>query len=159
MPETKESLMECEIGKVVATRSGRAKVEVRQSSICSHCELSSSCVYGTGGTRVVEVRDPLGVSAGQMVKIEFTGRGIVGASFLAYILPLLTLFGGAAVGFYLVGGSPSELWAGLGAAIGLAVGLIMSRLAGESLGRRGRLTPAITAIVISEDRKEHEHAD
>lgn len=151
--------METEIGKVIATRPGYARVQVAQSCICSHCELASSCMYDTGGSRSIEVRDPLGVSRGQHVRIELTSAGLVGASFLAYMVPLITMFAGVILGFELAGHAHNELWAGIGALGGLAIGVVVSRLAGQWLSRRGRLTPTIAAVVVGTNGKENENAD
>lgn len=143
--------METEVGKVIGTRPGRARVEVMQSSVCSHCEAASSCVHGTGGARIIEVDDPLGVSIDQRVRIELSSGGLIGASFLAYIVPLITLFLGTLAGFHF-GGRAVELWSGLGALAGLAAGLVVSRVAGTRFGKK--LTPAITGVVADPERSK-----
>jgi positive regulator of sigma E activity len=150
--------MESEIGKVIATRAGHARVEVAQSGICSHCEMASSCMQVAGGARIIEVNDPLGVSVDQHVRIELTSGGLVGASFLAYMVPLFGMLLGVILGFY-VPGSRNELWGGLGALLGLAIGVLASRLVGDWFGRHGKLTPTITAVVTDGERKEHDDAD
>jgi positive regulator of sigma E activity len=150
--------MESEIGKVIATRSGHARVEVSQSGMCSHCEMHSSCAMGAGGARIIEVNDPLGVSVDQHVRIELTSSGLVGASFLAYMVPLFGMLIGVILGFY-VPESRNELWGGLGALLGLAIGVLASRLMGEWFGRQGKLTPTITAVVTDEKRKEYDNED
>ncbi len=139
--------MESEIGKVVSTGPGVARVQVTQSGICNHCELESSCMHDTGGKRVIEARDPLGVSVDQHVKIELGGGELVAASFLAYMVPLATLFVGALLGFHLARGSRPELWTGLGALGGLGIGVVVSRMAGDWFGRRGKMVPIITEVV------------
>jgi sigma-E factor negative regulatory protein RseC len=149
--------MESEIGKVISTRPGYARVEVTQSSMCAHCELTSSCAHGTGGARTIEVFDPLGVSVDQQVRVELSSRELLAASFLAYIVPLITLFVGAALGFFLSGRSRNEFGVGMGAFCGLGAGLLLARLAGQWFGRRGKLRPTITAVVSGENRRECDH--
>jgi sigma-E factor negative regulatory protein RseC len=150
--------METEIGKVIGTRPGYARIEVMQSCVCSQCKVAASCVHDTGGTRIIEVRDPLGVSLNQRVRVELASASLIGASFLAYILPLITLFAGALLGFFLPAGAGNETWAGIGALCGLGIGVIVSRLTGQWLGKRGKITPTITAVV-ADDGKENQHAD
>ncbi len=153
------SRMESEVGTVIEAGAGRARVEVSQSGICEHCDMASSCVPTSGGNRKIEVLDPLGVSVNQRVRVELGSGSLIGASFLGYILPLLGLFAGVVVGFYSAGPGLRELWGGLGAVAGLAVGLLVSRLTGQYFGRRGKLTPTITAVVTDEGGKEKEDAD
>jgi sigma-E factor negative regulatory protein RseC len=150
--------METEVGKVVATRPGRARVEVKPSSLCGHCQMASSCGQESSGGRVIEAADPLGVSVDQRVRIEMSSGGLIGASLLAYIVPLITLFAGVLLGYNLANGARPEIWSGLGALAGLILGVVISRLAADWLGRRGKLTPTITAVVEGDgDLKECPH--
>ena len=151
--------MEAEIGRVVEVCAGSARVEVSQSSFCAHCEAASSCVPGSGGKRIIEVLDPLGVTVDQRVRIELSSGKLLWASFLAYLVPLLFLFAGAVLGFYSARSTMRELWGGLGAIAGLAAGLLVSRLLGQYLGRRGKLAPIITAVVAGETREDRKDAD
>ncbi|MBI5114974.1 SoxR reducing system RseC family protein [Candidatus Poribacteria bacterium] len=150
--------METEIGRVVEARDGRARIEVSRSSMCAHCSAtkngaSASCVPAFGARRIIEVADPLGVSVNQCVRIELSGGELVWASLLAYIVPLTTFFAGAIVGLYGSESFRGDLWGGIGAVAGLAVGFTVSRWLGRFFGKQGKLTPTITAIVPSEDVK------
>ncbi|GAB4337645.1 MAG: hypothetical protein Kow0099_11200 [Candidatus Abyssubacteria bacterium] len=141
---------ESEVGTVIETRPGIARVQVTQSGICAHCDMASSCVPTSGGTRVIEVADPLGVSAHQKVRIELSSGRLIGASFLAYMLPIAALFCGALLGFYAPSAS-KEFWGGIGALMGLVVGLLVSRAAGFYFAKHGTLTPTITAVVPDDE--------
>jgi positive regulator of sigma E activity len=118
--------------------------------MCTHCGVEKNCVPAFGAKRIIEVADPLGVSMNQCVRIELSGGELVWASLLAYIVPLTTFFAGAIAGFYGSGSSTGDLRGGIGAVAGLAVGLVVSRWLGQFFGKRGKLTPTITAIVPSE---------
>jgi positive regulator of sigma E activity len=148
------SRVESEIGKVVEAGAGRARVEITQSSICAHCEIASSCVPTSGGMRIIEVVDPLGVSVHERVRIELSSGKLLAASFVAYILPVTTLLAGAIAAFVLSKPGAQELWSGVGALAGLAAGVIISRAVGQRLGKRGSLTPVITAVVPADEGKE-----
>ncbi len=143
--------MESEIGKVVDAGAGHARVEVTRSSMCAHCGAATSCIPTFRGNRIIEVADPLGVSANQRVRIELSGGGLVGASFLAYIVPLVTFFAGTVAGFYLLGETSGEAGGAIGAILGLAAGLVFSRWLARYFGNRGKLTPIITAIVPTDE--------
>jgi sigma-E factor negative regulatory protein RseC len=145
---------ETEIGNVLEAGHGRAKVEVSPTGICSHCELESSCLPASGGNRIIEVVDPLGVSAGQSVRIELSSGSFLLASFLAYILPLFCLLAVAIVGFYSAPEGSTELYGSIGAAIGLAAGLLLSRILAQRLAGRGKLIPMIAGVVAGESKEE-----
>jgi sigma-E factor negative regulatory protein RseC len=147
---------EIEIGKVLEVGRGRAKVEVSPSGMCSHCELAGTCVPASGGTRIIEVADPLGVTVGRRVRIELGSGTFLLASFMAYILPLLVLFTGAAIGFYSAPEGSAELRGALGALLGLAAGLQLSRIMARRLSGGGKLTPAITGVLPDEDEEREE---
>ena len=150
---------ETEIGKVLQAGEGRARVEVSPSAMCAHCDMTSTCVPASSGNRIIEVDDPLGVSAGQRVHIELGSGSMVLASFLAYIVPLLGLFAGAVIGFYLFHSTSEELGGVLGAAAGLAAGLLLSRALGNRFAGRGTLTPTITAVATEKDTEENKDAN
>ena len=154
-PIEKMQHAEIEIGKVLEAANGSAKVEVSPTGMCSHCELESTCLPASGGTRIIEVADPLGVSSGQKVRIELSSSNFLLASFLAYILPLFGLLAAAIIGFYAAPEGSSELYGSIGAIIGLAMGLLLSRMFAQRLSNRGRITPMITGIVPEEDMEEH----
>ena len=147
---------EIETGKVLEVGRGQAKVEVSPSGMCSHCELASTCVPASGGTRIIEVADPLGVSVGQRVRIELGSGKFLLASFTAYILPLLVLFSVAAVGFYSAPEGSAETRGAIGALVGLAAGLQLSRVLARRLSGGGKLTPEITGVLPDEDEQREE---
>ncbi len=147
---------EVEIGKVLEVGGGRAKVEVSPTGMCAHCELASTCVPASGGTRIIDVADPLGVSVGRRVRIELGSGNFLLASFMAYILPLLVLFTGAAIGFYSAPDGSTELRGAIGAIVGLAAGLQLSRVLARRLSGDGKLTPAITGVLPDEDEEREE---
>jgi sigma-E factor negative regulatory protein RseC len=150
---------ETEIGTVLRAGKGSARVEVSPTGMCSHCELESTCLPASGGTRIIEVADPIGVSSGQKVRIELSSGSYLLASFLAYILPLFGLLAAALVGFYAAPEDVSELYGSAGAIVGLAAGLLISRMLSQRLSDRGGLTPMITEIVPEEDLEEHRDGD
>ena len=148
--------VETEIGIVVETQTGRARVEVSASGLCAHCEMAGTCIPAAEGKRVIEVADPVGVSIGQEVRIEMGSGSLVLASFLAYIIPILCLIAGLLIGVSAGGNSVSEIWLGIGAFVGLVVGLFLSRIIARSLRDRGKLTPVITTIITHNDKGDEE---
>jgi len=145
---------ETEIGKVLEAGNGRARVEVSPTGMCSHCELESTCLPASSGNRIIEVADPLGVSPGRKVRIELSSGSFLLASFLAYILPLFGLLAAAITGYYSSPEESSELYASVGAIIGLVGGLLLSRMLAGRLADSGKITPTITGVVSEENMEE-----
>ena len=143
---------ESEIGKVLETSNGRARVEVSPSGMCSHCEMASSCIPASSGNRIIEVADPIGAAPGLRVRIELASSTFLLASFLAYVFPLIFLFAGALIGFSAAPESSGELGGGVGSLIGLGAGLLLSKIYAQRLAARGKIDPVITGIIADEDQ-------
>jgi len=102
------------IGRVVSTRGEYAKIEVIRSSACG--EKCGSCKGGCTKTATyIDVVNTAGAQPSQFVMLEIDTRTVMGAAFLAYILPLIMLIVGIAVGTYSYSklrlDFPSELFA------------------------------------------------
>lgn len=90
-----------ENGRVIRTQGELAWVETSRSSSCGSCSARGAC--GTGvlanvlGARVhqVEVLNPIAAEVGDEVVVGISESTLVRGSALLYLLPLLTLFGGA----------------------------------------------------------------
>ncbi len=84
------------MGKVTAIIGTKAKVEMVRHSACSSCR---ACPMGheESALLVLEADNPVHAQPGQDVAIEFDPHVSVRAAALAYIWPLLALFGGYAL--------------------------------------------------------------
>ena len=120
-----------ERGTVVAAAPGRARVRTERSGACDGCAARGACSH-LGGGREAEVwaLDPVGVAEGDRVVIAVPESTVVRASVVVYLVPVLALVAGAALGSHLgprYGFSADLAAAGLGlAAMGAA--LLASRL-------------------------------
>ena len=93
-----------EHSRVLAVKEGQAYVSALRQSSCGHCSARSGC--GTSvlsryiGKRSMEmwVDDPIGVLVNDEVVIQMHEAGLVKASFLLYLMPLLLLIGFALLG-------------------------------------------------------------
>ncbi|MCW8890667.1 MAG: SoxR reducing system RseC family protein [Sedimenticola sp.] len=136
---------------VTATRGAFAQVETTRQTSCGSCEAKSAC--GTSalakllGNRrnLVEVLNPIGAVPGDRVIVGVDESILTRVSFLFYILPLFTLFGGALLGQWLAevikfqDTEPLSILCGL---LGLASGLFwLKRLV--SRNRRSRSFQAV----------------
>lgn len=141
-----------EPGLVVETRPGIAVVETRRRATCDGCSANKGCgtavlgkVLGNRRNRV-EALDETGAAAGDEVMLALSGSALVRGSLAVYLVPLLGLIAGASVGEMLglrLAGE-GELISGLGALLGLALGLAWLR----AFTRRIRHDPAYQARVV-----------
>ncbi|KKK67937.1 hypothetical protein LCGC14_2949060, partial [marine sediment metagenome] len=100
-----------EIGTVIKSGGGKARVRINRSDKCSSCH---GCLLAEGGKfLIIEVIDSFDTATGDRVKIETKAGGAAKSGFILYILPLISLFIGYISGSKLVtllGGSASEGW-------------------------------------------------
>ncbi len=95
---------------------------------CSSCGESGACGLNEGkGRRQQRVRNSVGARVGDRVIISVPDGAVLRAVFHCYLLPLMTVLAAAAGGMAL-GGEPGSI---MGAAVGLAVGWLAMRRAGQ----------------------------
>ncbi len=127
-------------GIVREVDEGRALVEVQRQTACGGCESKGSC-----GTSVIAawfarrssrlwVRAMTPARVGEAVVIGLPEAALLRASLLMYLLPILALVGGAALGSLLAGAEAgSDLPGIVGGALGLLGGLTVSRAGAATL--------------------------
>ena len=141
-------------GEVIAVMEGTARVRVRRHSACRDC---GRCGMGIiGGEPVdpeIEVRNPIGAQVGQVVKITMDTRKLLSASFLMYLLPILGLITGVALGqgaalrLNLAQGRGADL---AGLALGLFIMALIfafARWRGRRMTASPRFIPVAVAVV------------
>ena len=76
---------------------GRAEVSVERGTACGgHCDGCETCVYAT--RLIIDAENPVYARPGDRVILEGSSGGIMGAALLVYMLPVVLLFAGYAVG-------------------------------------------------------------
>ena len=120
-----------ETGRVVAVEAGELWVETIRQSTCGSCAAEKGCGHGlmnkvTDGKRayVRVLPGSPGIEACSVddrVRFSIPEEVILRGSFIAYLLPLLAMLGGAAAATWFFPGS-QDAAAALGAMSGLAVG-------------------------------------
>jgi sigma-E factor negative regulatory protein RseC len=89
-----------EVGTVVALRPGQlAVVRCARSSLCEHCPSSAACHIGDDDrVRTVEALNPLDAAVGDRVRVAVSTRSFLQSGFIVYIVPLIAMVIGAALG-------------------------------------------------------------
>jgi sigma-E factor negative regulatory protein RseC len=124
-----------ETGVVVAVAGGVVEVETRRQGACGSCSASGAC--GTSlvarymGRRPLRLRalNNAGATQGETVIVGVPEDGLVSASLAAYLVPLLGLMAGGALGQGLGIGEGASI---LGALTGLGLGLGWLRYFGRA---------------------------
>ncbi|MGL6072419.1 SoxR reducing system RseC family protein [Craterilacuibacter sp.] len=134
--------------RVLRVEQGAAWVEPRPHTPCGQCDAGGGCRsvsiarLFTGREPVFRVLDALGARVGDRVVVAVPERSLRLSVMLMYVLPLLALFAGAAIGA-LFGELPSAL-AGIA---GLLASLLLVRQRAQRLSADQRFQPQIAHIV------------
>ncbi len=145
--------MDCEekSGIVISSSQGIAKVQMRHSYACSgeHADCPHNALLKNipADGLVVEAADSIGVRSGQLVEVAISSRDLLRAAFIAYMVPLITLFSGYLVGVglaHLVKLTNHTEIAGIVFAV---LGLAVSLLAIIKLGKTYSPEYTITSIL------------
>ncbi|MGE5573750.1 MAG: SoxR reducing system RseC family protein [Bacteroidota bacterium] len=116
-----------ERGKVIEVQGEVARVEVTRHEACRHCK---ACDFGRTDRIVVEATNRAGARPGDEVELELESSRVLGAAFVAYMVPLLFMVVGIYLGTVLAratgrAGSASLLGAALGLALlGASYGVV-----------------------------------
>jgi len=115
-----------QVGVVVSVRGGLAEIEAERRRACGGCAAGTACstslIARYLGRRPVllRARNSIGAAPGDRVVIGLPEGVLLEASFLAYLVPLLTMIGGAMAGESIGGALLTPAYAqGLSVAAGL----------------------------------------
>jgi sigma-E factor negative regulatory protein RseC len=127
-----------------------AWVKTTRSGACKSCSARSSChSLGGGEESEVEAINRAGAQIGQKVLLSFDTSPLLKATFLLYMLPILTLMAGAFVGQQLAADfhlDPSFSAAVLGfLCFGLTI--VFVRAKGNNLAKREEYRPKIIRVI------------
>ncbi len=124
-------------GKVVSASGGELEVCFERPEACAHCGQCG------GQTEKTLVKLPGDVPVGRWIEVDMPEGQVLKASVLAYVLPLIMLLGGLALGSVLF--SQEALWAVAGI---LCMGLswLILRLIEKRMKRKNVWQPQIVNV-------------
>lgn len=117
--------------RVVSAENGTVLVQPTTQSGCGGCGSRSVCgvsglgKYFSGNRKAIEVKCDASVRAGDELQLSMDEDDMLKAGMLAYLLPSVLALVGAGVA-----ASHGDVAAVLGAAVGVAAGLLLGRLSG-----------------------------
>ncbi|NLJ84512.1 MAG: SoxR reducing system RseC family protein [Halanaerobiaceae bacterium] len=137
-----------EIGLVLENIGEEALVKITRHSLCSRCKNKCQLAGNTheSAEMQISVKNPIGASKGDRVRIEMGEQSLVIASMIIYLIPLISLIAGYFAGINLFPAAGEG--AGVGAAIFfLALSFVLVNRIDKFLGRNQKYQPVIKAIV------------
>lgn len=136
-----------ETGTVVRISGDITWVETVSRSTCAQCSAKSVCGQSTlsrwaSSANLLPMSTPLaGVALGDQMEIAFPANALVSASLLVYLLPLLFLLIGGALGFSI---HPNDLFATLGAISGFIFAVMIVQKVSRRWARDPRYSPTFS---------------
>jgi sigma-E factor negative regulatory protein RseC len=141
--------MQEEIGTVIETWEGTARVLVKRNAACGRCPSRSCCTSLGGDSRRVDVSNVIGAKEGQQVKVGISPKAVLKASFIFYMIPILSLIIGVMLGNYL-GPKHREIWA-ISLGFGFFVGsYFVIRALNKHFENKSEYLPVVTEILTDQ---------
>lgn len=143
--------MAVERALVLDVKEQRALIQTQRRSACQSCQLENSCGQGLiskmSSERSMELwlDNVLDAQVGQTVTISIPDEGLLQASVLMFVIPLLLMVLGAGAAMLLMG---SDLAAIIGGAAGLLLGFYIARTKSAAMHDDVRFTPVMVSIAL-----------
>ena len=138
-----------ETGRVTAVRGDRAEVELAEHGECGHCPAHGICSPAGGKTRRVLAVNHTEAVTGDTVMVALPDSTGLRSNLLVFGVPTLLMLAGVLIGSLLL---KRDLWAGLLAGVGLAVGVMVVKMVDIAATRSGRTLPVVVERLKQEDR-------
>lgn len=130
-------------GEVVESKGGTLTVVFERPAACGSCN-------GCMSRQCTNVEIPGEASVGEWVDVEMPEKNVVGASAIAYLIPLALLIAGLMLGAALHGplgiGWSKDLFAALCGGVSFGIGLVIVRCADGFLRKKTGWQPRVIAV-------------
>ena len=133
-----------EEGIVVSVSDGMAKVRAVRGSSCGGCASRSMCKPSEVSDVIIEAKNDVGAHVGERVEIVVGAKTFLKASFISYMLPLITFFAGAFIGKYIAG---SDVWAAIAGMFTMLFCFYCVWLYNKKLQRGSKYHPVIKTVL------------
>ncbi|GAB4172142.1 MAG: hypothetical protein Kow00108_06730 [Calditrichia bacterium] len=128
-----------EKGFVIRTENNKIHLGLTGGDHCSACAAKSVCISKESSRELV-LENTLHLKEGDQVELEYTEKQKISISLALFLVPLLFLIFGYAVGFLFDHRENSAI---IGAIIGLGIGLLFPVLINKINEKKGFLLPVI----------------
>lgn len=135
-----------EEGLVIEVFDGMARVRAMRGTSCDGCASHAMCKPGDGTNVVIEAKNEIGAGVGERVEVAMQPGTFLKASFIAYIIPLISFVLGGIIGKR-VGGT--DIWAALGGLLFMLLCYSGIWLYNKRVLRERKYQPVIVAVLSS----------
>ena len=136
-----------EEGVVVEVFDGMAKVRAVRGSSCDGCASKSMCKPGdVGSNTVIEAKNMLGAHIGERVEVAMQPRLLLKASFITYIVPLISFVTGGVIGKGIGG---TDAWAAVCGLLSMLLCYGGIWMYNKKVLREGKYQPEIVTVLSS----------
>ena len=139
-----------ETGYVIENKDMQAVVRIRRKKACENCGM---CKQGSEGMEIT-LDNPLGSKEGDRVEVSMGDRMVLRASVIVYVIPLLFLLAGAALGYIFspaLGIMERDLAAALCGIVFTALSYTIVRSIDKKVSDKQGYLPRITRILDKEE--------
>ncbi len=137
-----------ENGKIASVHGNRAEVEVAARGECEHCTAAGICNWTGNSLRKVLVVNKAGAGVGDVVELESIEGTGVKSNLLVFGIPVLLMLAGVLVGGLVM---RKDVWSGILAGVGLALGFGIVKIIDVAVNRSGRGLPVVTRRLSAEE--------
>ena len=136
-----------EEGVVVEVFDGMAKVRAVRGSSCDGCASKSMCKPGdVGSNTVIEAKNMLGAHIGERVEVAMQPKLFLKASFITYIVPLISFVTGGVIGKGIGG---TDAWAAVFGLLSMFLCYGGIWMYNKKVLREGKYQPEIVTVLSS----------
>jgi len=137
---------------VLSVQGNLARVKTQRQSACNACELQSSCgqslisKMASGHGIEMSVENRLSAQSGDVVLLAIPEEGLMKASVIMFLIPLLAMvvFALVAKSFFVL----SDPWVALVGLVGLLVGFLWARIFSRRFQSDESFQPLMSAIAL-----------
>ncbi|MDX1304100.1 SoxR reducing system RseC family protein [Photobacterium sp.] len=143
------------LATVVAVEPGSITVSCQQQTSCGHCGSRDTCGTGIvskvvpGRAHQVKITTQKSLTIGQVVEIGLSEQSILSSALLVYVVPLLFLLLGTALGqwWFVELSGTSEVGVVLAAVISAGIGLLIAKYYARRLEGDSAYEPSLIRVL------------
>ncbi len=141
-----------EVGVVQGIEGEYALVQTERTGACDHCSSKEMCGMGEGGDyAVVRALNTAGAKDGDTVKIEVPEKSFLKATFLVYMVPVISLVAGGIIGGalhpYIGESMTKDSLSALTALIFLVLSIFFVKSVSRKIDKDTRYIPKVVQII------------
>ena len=141
--------MALEEGIVTRTTGDTAFIRTRRTTACEGCSERHAC-HSMGNIKEIEIEvaNPLGATAGDLVVVAFKTSQLVFLSFMLYVFPIIAMVIGAIFGNSIAGnfGSDPSIFAAIFGFLFFGLAMAAIKLKDAQARKTGKYQPVIVQI-------------